>query len=160
MGAQSSSEVATGEQGIKKQAQTNIGLVTLASESQASGFNLLEIATCIIAVLIALYLLRWCCVKHQAKKMQRFRDALASVHVAPHMARLPVLQPPLQAAPPPAQLPAYPGLPTDRMQAMGAEIMSNYKPWKMSDQNLRKANSETLETIRTIITMWYKILKA
>ena len=128
MGAKASSEVATGEQGIKKQAQTNIGLVTLASESQAGGFNLLEIATCIIAVLIALYLLRWCCVKHQAKKMQRLRDALASVHVVPHMARLPVLQPPLQAAPPPAQLPAYPGLPTDRMQAMGAEIMSNYKP--------------------------------
>ena len=128
MGAKASSEVATGEQGIKKQAQTNIGLVTLASESQAGGFNLLEIATCIIAVLIALYLIRWCCVKHQAKKMQRLRDALASVHVVPHMARLPVLQQPFQAAQPPAQLPAYPGLPTDRNQAMGAEIMSHYKP--------------------------------
>ena len=125
MGAQSSSEVATGKQGIKKQGQTNIGLVTLASENQASGFNLLEIATCIIAVLIALYLLRWYCVKSRAKKMQRMREALASVQVVPHMARLPVLQPPLQAAPPPAQLPAYPGLPSE---AMGAEIMSNYKP--------------------------------
>ena len=127
MGGTASSEVATGDEGIKKQAQTNIGLLTLASESQAGGFNLLEIATCLIAVIIALYLLRWCCVKHQAKKMQRLRDTLASVHVAPHMARLPVLQPAIQA-PPPAQLPAYPGPPTDRMQAMGAEIMANYKP--------------------------------
>ena len=125
MGAQSSSEVATGKQGIKKQGQTNIGLVTLASESQASGFNLLEIATCIIAVMIALYLLRWYCVKSRAKKMQRMREALASVQVVPNMARLPVLQPPFPAAPPPAQLPAYPGLPSE---AMGAEIMSNYKP--------------------------------
>ena len=131
MGGTASSEVATGDQGIKKQAQTNIGLLTLASESQAGGFNLLEIVSCIIAVLIALYLLRWCCVKHQAKKMQRLRDALASVHVAPQMALLPVLQPALQSPPPPPpahQLPAYPGLPTDRMQAMGAEIMANYKP--------------------------------
>ena len=130
MGGTASSEVATVDQGNKKQDQTNIGLLTLASESQAGGFNLLEIATCIIAVLIALYLLRWCCVKHQAKKMERLRAALASVHVAPHMARLPVLQPALQPPPPPPahQLPAYPGLPTDRMQAMGAEIMANYKP--------------------------------
>ena len=130
MGGSASSEVAMGDEGIKKQAQTNIGLLTLASESQAGGFNLLEIATCIIAVLIALYLLRWCCVKHQAKKMERLRAALASVHVAPHMARLPVLQPSLPPPPPPPahQLPAYPGLPTDRMQAMGAEIMANYKP--------------------------------
>ena len=133
MGGTASSEVAMGDEGIKKQAQTNIGLLTLASESQAGGFNLLEIATCIIAVLIALYLLRWCCVKHQAKKMERLRAALASVHVAPHMARLPVLQPALQPppSPPPAhQLPAYPGLPkhSERMQAMGAEIMANYNP--------------------------------
>ena len=128
MGGTASSEVATGDEGIKKQAQTNIGLLTLASESQAGGFNLLEIATCLIAVIIALYLLRWCCVKHQAKKMQRLRDTLASVHVAPHMARLPVLQPAIQAPPPAQQLPAYPGPPTDRMQAMGAEIMANYKP--------------------------------
>ena len=153
MGAQSSSEVATGKQGIKKQGQTNIGLVTLASESQASGFNLLEIATCIIAVLIALYLLRWYCVKNRAKKMQRMRDALASVQVVPHMARLPVLQPPLQAAPPPAQLPAYPGLPTDRMQAMGAEIMSNYKPYAKEDQNLRKRKSGNIGNNQNYYTM-------
>ena len=73
MGGSASSEVAMGDEGIKKQAQTNIGLLTLASESQAGGFNLLEIATCIIAVMILLYLLRWCCIKHWAKKMERLR---------------------------------------------------------------------------------------
>ena len=130
MGGSASSEVATGDEGIKKQAQTNIGLLTLASENQADGFNLLEIATCIIAVMIALYLLRWCCIRHQAKKMERLRAALASVHVDPHVARLPVLQAHLPPPPPPPvhQLPAYPGLPkhSERMQAMGAEIMAQY----------------------------------
>ena len=128
MGGSASSEVATGTEGIKKQAQMNIGLLTLASESQ--GFNMIEIATCIIAVIISLYLLRWCCLKHQAKKMDRLRATLRAVHVEPHVARLPVLHhPPPPPPPPPAHhLPAYPGLPkqSEMMQAMGAEIMAQY----------------------------------
>ena len=108
MGGSASSELATGDEGIRKQAQTNIGLLTMASESGMGGdsFNMIEIATCVLAVIISLYLLHWCCMKHQAKKMERLREALREVHVEPNVARLPVLQ-----AATPTTRPPSPSLP-------------------------------------------------
>ena len=130
MGGSASSELVTGEEGIKKlnNKQTNIGLLTMATESGMGGdsFNMIEIATCVLAVIISLYLLRWCCMKHQAKKMARLREALREVQIEPNMARLPVLQAPHPPPPPPPvhHLPAYPGLTT--REARGAEIMAKY----------------------------------
>ena len=130
MGGSASSELVTGEEGIKKlnNKQTNIGLLTMATESGMGGdsFNMIEIATCVLAVIISLYLLRWCCMKHQAKKMARLREALREVQIEPNMARLPVLQAPHPPPQPPPvhHLPAYPGLPI--REARGADIKAKY----------------------------------
>ena len=55
LGGSLSSEAASGTEGFRKQEQTNIGLLTMASEGgMASGsFNMIEIATCALAVVIA-----------------------------------------------------------------------------------------------------------
>ena len=50
MGGSSSSEAVTGTEGIRKQEQTNIGLLTMSSESgmESSSFNMIEIATLLL----------------------------------------------------------------------------------------------------------------
>ena len=130
MGGSASSEATTGTEGIRKQKQSNIGLLTMSSEGgmeSGGSFNIIEIATCTLAVVISLYLLRWCCMKRQARKMERIRDALRSLYVEPNVARLPVFQTPPPPPPPPAHhLPAYLGLPKSS-ERIGAEIMAQYK---------------------------------
>ena len=109
---------------------TNVRLLNLADTRESNGldFNLVEAATCEIALVIGLFLIKWCCVKRKQRRMVQMHQALRTVTIDPHMARLPVLgAPPLPPAPhhpPAAQLPPYPGKPT--MEQLGAQIMKQY----------------------------------
>ena len=92
MGRSSSSQSASGTDGIKNQDQNNYGLVTLASENlDSNSWNFLEIFICGMVLISCLYLLRWWCVRHRAKKLLAMREALQSVQIQPHVARGPVL---------------------------------------------------------------------
>ena len=66
MGGSSSSELVNGSDAeMTKQSMTNMGLLNLADTGESNGlnFNLVEAATCGIALVIGLFLLRWCCIK-------------------------------------------------------------------------------------------------
>ena len=129
MGGTAISQVATCEDGIKNQDQTNLGLINLSSESSGS-LNLIEIATCVFVAILCLYLLSWWCQKRRARKMQQIRDALATVRVDPVMSRCPVFEPLHQRTitNQPAQPPMYPGLPKKTTaQLLGAMVMSRYE---------------------------------
>ena len=129
MGASSSSQSATGEDAkISEQSMNNFGLVNMADTGDGStGF------TFNLGVLIAIFLLRWCCIRKRQQnllRMQRGMQEAMQVVVAPHAARLPVLSgahhpPPQPAYPPPAQLPPYSG-PKTSTEQVGAAIMQNY----------------------------------
>ena len=130
MGGSASSQVASGTEGIKTQDQTNIGLLTLSSESSGS-LNLIDIATCSLVAVLCLYLLNWWCMMRLARKMQQIRAALQSVQIDPVVSRCPVFEPP--AARPVAttqttQPLMYPGLPKkSSAELLGAEVMSRYE---------------------------------
>ena len=114
MGASSSSVSATGENAKNsEQSMSNYGLVNVADTGDSENgftFNLVEVFTCALAVLIGIFLLRYCCIKKRHQNLLRMQrnvqEAVQQVVVAPHAARLPVLSGP----PPPAHAPqpAYP----------------------------------------------------
>ena len=94
MGGSASSQSATGEDAkISEQSMTNVGLVNLADTGESTGFtfNHVEAATCGIALLIALFLLRYCCIKKRQQNLLRMQEAMGAVVVDPHVGRLPVL---------------------------------------------------------------------
>ena len=132
MGGSGLSELVNGNDAeMTKQSMTNVGLLNLADTGESNGlnFNLVEAATCGIALVIGLFLLRWCCIKRKQRRMIQMQEALRAVTIDPHMARLPVLgapPPPLPVGhhPPAAQLPPYPGKPTT--EQLGAAIMQQY----------------------------------
>ena len=62
MGGSASSKLANGNDAkINEQSMTNVGLINLADTGESTGltFNAVEAATCGIALVIALFLLRW-----------------------------------------------------------------------------------------------------
>ena len=66
MGGSASSELVNGNDAeMTKQSMTNLRLRILADTGESNGlsFNLVEAATCGIALVIGLFLLRWCCIK-------------------------------------------------------------------------------------------------
>ena len=136
MGGSASSQSVTGEEAkISEQSMTNVGLVNLADTGESTGFtfNLVEAATCGIAFLIALFLLRYCCIKKRQQNLLRMQhgmqEAMRAVVVDPHVGRLPVLgahSPPPQPFPPTAQLPPYSGPAKTSTEQLGAAIMKNY----------------------------------
>ena len=137
MGGSARGKLATGEEAkISEQSMTNVGLVNLADTGESTGFtfNFVEAATCGIAFLITLFLLRWCCIKKRRQNLLRIQhgmqEAMRAVVVDPHVGRLPVLgahnpspQPPF---PPAAQLPPYSGPAKPSTEQLGAAIMKNY----------------------------------
>ena len=139
MGASSSSASATGENAKNsEQSMNNFGLVNMADTGDNGSsftFNLVEVLTCVVAVLMGIFLLRYCCIKKRQQnllRMQRNVQEAVQVVVAPHAARLPVLSGPPPSAHPPTQ-PAYPlqELPPYSAQKttpeqIGAAVMKNY----------------------------------
>ena len=91
--------------------------------------------TCVVAVLMGIFLLRYCCIKKRQQnllRMQRNVQEAVQVVVAPHAARLPVLSgpppsahPPIQPAYPLQELPPYSAQKTTPEQ-IGAAVMKNY----------------------------------
>ena len=60
----------------------------MASESgmdSRGSLNMVEIATCVLVVVICLYLVRWYCMKRRARKLQEIRAALHSVQIQPNV---------------------------------------------------------------------------
>ena len=80
MGASSSSQSATGEDAKKsEQSMNNFGLVNMADTGDGSTgftFNLVEAFTCGIAVLIAIFLLRWCCIRKRQQNLLRMQRGM------------------------------------------------------------------------------------
>ena len=140
MGASSSSASATGENAkTSDQTMSNYGLVNVADTGDSENdftFNLVELFTCLLAVLIGIFLLRFCCIRKRHQNLLRMQrnvaDAVQQVVVAPHAARLPVLSgpPPTPAhAPQPVyplqELPPYSAQKTPSEQ-IGAAVMKQY----------------------------------
>ena len=139
MGASSSSESATGENAKNsEQSKNNFGLVNMADTGDNGSsftFNLVEVLTCVVAVLMGIFLLRYCCIKKRQQnllRMQRNVQEAVQVVVAPHAARMPVLSgpppsahPPIQPAYPLQELPPYSAQKTSPEQ-IGAAVMKNY----------------------------------
>ena len=131
MGGSASSELANGNDAeIAKQSMINMGLLNLADTGESNGldFNMVEAATCGIALIISLFLIR-CCIKRQQRRMVEMQQVLRAVTIDPHMARLPVLgapppPPPVGHHPSAAQLTPYPGKTTS--EQLGAAIMQQY----------------------------------
>ena len=139
MGSSSSSAAATGDNAkTSDQTMSNYGLVNVADTGDSENsftFNLVEIFTCAVAVLIGIFLLRFCCIRKRNQNFQRLQrniqEAVQQVHVVPHAARVPVLGAHLPA-PAAVPQPSYPlqELPPYSAQKtpteIGAGIMKNY----------------------------------
>ena len=124
MGGRTYTQAVSRTEGIKTQDQTNIGLLTLASESIGS-LNLVEIATCILVGILCLYLLNWYCMRRRARKMQQIRAALQSVQIDLNVSICPVFQPPPVATTQPQM---YPGRPKkSSAELLEAEVMARYE---------------------------------
>ena len=79
MGGSASSKLASGNEAqIKEKSMTNVGLVNLADTGESTGltFNVVEAATCGIAFLIALFLIRWCCIKRRQQRMLQMQQGI------------------------------------------------------------------------------------
>ena len=129
MGGSATSQAAADDGQIKNTDQTNLGLINLTSESDAS-LNLVEIVTCACVAILVLYLLSWYCQKRKQRKLEQIRHALRSVRVEPEIARCPIFENP-QRAPTnsvPAQPlpPAYPSFDKTPVEQIGAAVMSRY----------------------------------
>ena len=123
MGASSSSASATGENAKNsEQSMNNFGLVNMADTGDNGNsftFNLVEVLTCVLAVLMGIFLLRYCCIKKRQQnllRMQRNVQEAVQVVVAPHAARLPVLSGPPPSAHPPTQPASLPASRTTTLQ--------------------------------------------
>ena len=146
MGGSASSQAATDGGELKNTDQTNLGLINLTSESDAS-LNLTEIVTCACVAILVLYLLSWYCQKRKQRKLEQIRHALRSVWIEPDIARCPVFENP-QRAPTnsvPAQPlpPVYPGLDKTAAEQIGAAVMSRYA-WCLDENNNRTYEFGTL----------------
>ena len=77
MGASSSSASATGENAKNyEQSMSNYGLVNLADTGDSENgftFNLVELFTCALAVLIGIFLLRFCCIRKRHQNLLRMQ---------------------------------------------------------------------------------------
>ena len=137
MGSSSSSAAATGDNAkTSEQQMSNYGLVNLADTGDTEGsftFNMVELFTCFVAVLIGIFLLRFCCIRKRNQNFVRLQrniqEAVQGAHFVPHAARVPVLGAPPAAVPQPSyamqELPPYSAAqktPTE----IGAGIMKNY----------------------------------
>ena len=141
MGSSSSSAAATGDNAkTSDQEMNNYGLVNVADTGDSENsftFNLVELFTCALAVLIGIFLLRFCCIRKRNQNLLRLQrnvqEAVQQVYVAPHAARMPVLSAP-PPPPAPAPQPVYPlqELPPYSAQKtpteIGAAVMKN-KLW-------------------------------
>ena len=126
MGGSASSQAATDDCQIKNTDQTNLGLINLTSESEAS-LNLVEIVTCVCVAILVLYLLSWYCQKRKQRKLEHIRHTLRFVRVEPEIARCPIFENPQTNSVPAQPLPpAYPSFDKTPVEQIGAAVMSRY----------------------------------